>query len=334
MSIHFFWGDDEFSLGQAVDLLQKRALDPQWASFNYDKLPPEQSDAIRQALSLAMTPPFGTGQRVVWLVETTLSQGCGEAVLQELEQTLPMVPETTVLLLTSRTKPNGRLKSTKLLQQYGEIREFSAIPGWKTEELVKRVGQMAQEHGVSLTAKATEVLAEVVGSDLRRLQGELGKLSLYTQSMNGPLDERAIAQLVAVTTQSSLKLATAIREGKTALALGLVGELMGCNEPGLRIVATLVRQFRTWLWVKLLSEGRSSQDRVQQIAQMADIGNPKRVYFLQREVTALSVEQLQRTLPVLLELELQLKQGREELATLQTKVIELCQICQSRVGRW
>ena len=62
------------------------------------------------------------------------------------------------------------------------------------------------------------------------------------------------------------------------------------------------------------------------IAQAAEIGNPNRVYFLQQEVKSLSNEQLVATLPLLLELEVSLKQGGEEKALLQTKVIQLSQI--------
>jgi DNA polymerase-3 subunit delta len=58
-----------------------------------------------QALSQAMTPPFGLGQRLVWLQDTALGQRCPEEVLVELERTLPVLPTTTVLLPSSPNKP-------------------------------------------------------------------------------------------------------------------------------------------------------------------------------------------------------------------------------------
>jgi DNA polymerase-3 subunit delta len=65
----------------------------------------------------------------------------------------------------------------------------------------------------------------------------------------------------------------------------------------------------------------------QAIAQAAEISNPKRIYFLQQEVKSLLLQQLISTLPLLLDLEVSLKQGASEISTLQTKIIELCQIC-------
>lgn len=322
MPIYLYWGEDDFAIQKAVANLRDRVLDPQWLSFNYTQYPPEQSDAITQGLNQAMTPPFGAGSRLVWLIDTTLCQQCSEDLLTELKRTFPVIPETSVLLLTCRTKPDGRLKSTQLLQKCAEIREFSLIPPWKTEQLVQRVQQAAQELGVKLTQKSADLLAESVGNNTRQLYSELEKLHTFAGTAN-TVDVGTVAQLVKANTQNSLQLAAAIRAGNTVGALGLVTELINLNEPALKIVATLVGQFRTLLWVKLMMETRQDE---RAIAQAAEVGNPKRVYFLQQEVKTLSVHQLASTLPLLLELEVSLKQGAEEILALQTKVIELCQL--------
>lgn len=331
MPIYLYWGEDEFAIAQAVAALRQRVLDPDWTSFNYDKLTADQPDALIQGLNQAMTPPFGLGSRLVWLADTSIAQRCPEAVLAELERTLPIIPETSVLLLTSRTKLDGRQKSTKLLQKYAEIREFPLIPPWKTDLLVKQVRQVAQQLGVRLTPAATELLAESVGSNTRQLYAELEKLRLYAGDSKQPLDEPTIAALVTTSTQNSLKLASAIRQGQTAQALELVRDLLQRNEPALLIVKTLVGLFRTWTWVKLMLES-GERDEVT-IAQAAEVNNPKRVYFLQQEVRSLSLQALLQTLPVLLELEASLKRGADEISTLQTKVVELCEVCRPVTAR-
>jgi DNA polymerase-3 subunit delta len=324
MPIYLFWGENEFALNRAAVALRDRVVDPDWASFNSSKILPDQPNGAIDALNQVMTPPFGAGSRFVWLVETTLCQRCSEEMLTELERTLPVVPETSVLLLTTASRPDGRIKSTKLLQKFAEIREFASVPLWKTEQLVQQVRQTAQEVGVKLTVRATEHLAEAVGGDTRRLLNELEKLRLYAASEQQLLGEDAVMALVVASTHNSLQLAHAIRQGDTARSLSLVADLFRQNEPALRIVATLVSQFRTWLWVKLMVESGEQDDRA--IAAAADVGNYKRVYFLKQEVKALRLDRLLQTPPILLELEVGLKQGGEELAMLQTKVIELCQL--------
>ncbi|MGF1513517.1 MAG: DNA polymerase III subunit delta, partial [Elainellaceae cyanobacterium] len=233
--------------------------------------------------------------------------------------TLPGVPTTTVLLLTASQKPDGRLKSTKLLQQYAQVREFSTISPWKTDQLVRQVQETAKAMQVPLAAGTADLLAEAVGNNTRQLHAELEKLRLYTNGQ--PVTPDAVAQLVNTYTQSSLKLATAIREGNTADALTQLQELLNRNEPSLRILAVLVGQFRTWLWVKLMIESGERDERA--IAQAAEVRNPKRIYFLKQEVQRLPLARLQQSMALLLELESGLKLGGGEML-MQTKVIELC----------
>lgn len=319
MSIYLYWGEDEFGLNRAVAKLRQQSLDPSWADFNYSKLTADQPDAVMQALNLAMTAPFGSGSRLIWLADTTVFQRCSEDLLTELERTLPKLPPETVLLFSANGKPDGRIKSTKLLQKHADIHEFSLIPAWNTDLIAQQVRKAAQETGVKLSAGAVQALASSVGSQSRQLYSELEKLRLYAGTRS--LDETDIASLVTNSAQSSYQLAAAIREGNTASAVSLIGELLNRNEAPLRIVATLVGYFRTRLWVKLTVESGERDDR--EVARLAEVSNPKQLYFLRQEVKLIPLTAFLQTLPILLELEFSLKMGAEPLEALQTKAIEL-----------
>ncbi len=322
MPIFLYWGEDEFTMQQAIQALKQRYLDPSWADFNVSKHPPDQPDAVTQALNLAMTPPFGSGSRFVWLAETGLCQRCPEALLSELERTLPCLPDSTVLLISTSSKPDGRIKSTKLLQKHAEIQEFSAIPAWNTDQIAQRVRKAAQETGVKLTNDAVQLFAEAVGNQSRQLYSELDKLRTYADAEKRPLDAATVGSLVTTSTQSSFQLAAAIGQGETAKALSLIRDLLIRNEPPLRIVVVLSGYFRTRLWVKLLEGERD--DRT--VARLAEVNNPKQIYYLRQEVRPVALSAFQQTLPILLELEFGLKSGADPLELLQVKVIELCQL--------
>lgn len=342
MPLYLYWGDDDFALNKAVATLKAKTLDPDWASFNFERINADQPEGALAALTQAMTPPFGLGQRLIWLVEPPFLQQASEAIHQELERSLPQLLDSSVLLITSPKKPNGRLKSTKLLQKHAEEKEFSAISPWNTEQITQQVRQAAQEVGVRLTRASGEFLVEAVGNNTRQLYNELEKLRLFAsgatagQESSGsspsrraePLDLDTVAGLVTTSTQSSLQLASAIRMGDTGKALELIADLLGRNEPALRIVATLVGQFRTWLWVRVMTEAGERDEKA--IALAAGVGNPKRIYFLRQEINGLSQPQLLQAMPLLLSLESEIKLGRDPQATLQTKVIELCQVCRGR----
>jgi DNA polymerase III subunit delta len=324
MTVILYWGDDEFAIAKAVTAIQHSALDPAWTSFNYDKIAPDREDGEIEAFDRAMTPPFGTGKRLVWLADTTLMQQSSDRLVAELERTLPQIPATTILLLTSKNKPDGRLKSTKTIQKYANVQEFSLIPPWKTAELIQRVQIVTQELGLKLTPEAIQLLAESIGNNTRQLYLELDKLQLLAGSAAQQIDRSMVASLVVANTQNSLQLAAAIRQGDVGTALHLITELTNHNEPALKIVATLVGQFRTWLWVKMLLEAGEKDDRV--IATAAGLGNPKRLFFIKQELQATTADRLAASLPKLLDLEFNLKRGGETISTLQIHTIELCQI--------
>ena len=293
-------------------------------SFNYDKIYGDQPNAIEKALNQAMTPVFGIGGRLVWVINPTICQECSEEIFSKLQQTLPAIPQNSYLLLTSSKKPNYQLKSTKLLEKYAEFKEFSLISPWQTDELINKVKCMSEEVGVQLTPKATELLVDYIGNNTQKLSYELEKLNLYSLNRTTPLDTDTITSLVNVSRQNSLQLAQAIRQGNQGQSLQLIANLISHNEPILKLVATLVRQFRTWTMVKLQIESGQKDDRV--IAKAAGIANPKRIYFLRRELQSFSSQKLLATLPILLELEFTLKRSSHNLVSLQTKIIELCQI--------
>jgi DNA polymerase III subunit delta len=324
MPIYLFWGDDDFAIAQAVKQLQQTVLDSQWSQFNYDRLAGDEPDAAIQALERSMTPVFGTGERLVWLVDTPLFQSCSEDLLSRLQQTFPAIPSSSHLLLTCAKKPDARLKSTKLLQKHADIREFSLIPPWKTAELVEQVQKVARQVGVKVAPAATQLLAELVGNNTRQLWSELEKLRLYRGEKTAPIDVDTVARLVNVSTQSSLKLAETICTGNSDRALRIVADLIDRNEPALKIVATLVGQFRIWTIVKLKLEAGERDDKA--IAAAADIANPNRLFHLRKQLQPLSSSQLLATLPILLELELNLKRGSESIAALERQIIQLCQV--------
>ena len=131
-------------------------------------------------LNQAMTPAFGAGGRLVWLMNANITTQSDENVLSELQRTLSVIPDNSYLLITSPNKPDERLKSTKLLKKFAQFREFGLISPWKTDLLLKSVNDTAKSLGMKLTPKCAEFLVEAVGNDTRLLYNELGKLQLYS----------------------------------------------------------------------------------------------------------------------------------------------------------
>lgn len=323
MPVYFYWGDDDYQISQAAKKLIDNYVDPMWRDFNFVKINANGDLEVMDGLNQAVTSPFGMGSRLTWLENTAIAQRCSEALLTELERTFNHLPENSYILFTSTTKPDGRAKSTKLIQKHAKILEFSLIPPWKPEAIAQLVKQAALEIDLKISSDGVDLLVDAIGNDTRRLTMELQKLQLSHHGKTKPLTAKDIAPLVQVSAHNSLQLAIAIKSANVSQSLSLISELLQNNEVGLRICATLVGQFRTWLWIKLMQESGERDDKA--IADAAEIGNPKRIYFLKQEVQGLNSSKLMRSLSILLRLEADLKHGKDETATLQTAIVELCQ---------
>ena len=320
MPIHLFWGEDEFKLQREVAQLRSQVLDERWQDLNYTEYPLNSKDSIEQALADINTPPIGSGGRLVYLPSSSLLGACPKEMLQQLESILPNIPATNVLLMTSTTKSDSRNKSVKLLLSHARVKEFPLIPPWQTDALKKLVRALADEIGVAVANDACQLLVELISNNTRLLYTELEKLKLYTNSQTITAD--AIKAVVLPKATNSLQLATAIRGGNAATALELLENLFSCNEPALKIVATLTTSFRRWFVVKLCVTDDWRDDSA--IATLALIKNPKQVYFIKQEVANVPINQLQKALEILLQLELMLKTGWDERLAMQTQITKLC----------
>lgn len=320
MPIHLLWGDDEAARSRAVDTLISQLTDPAWQSINLSRLDGSDTSQAAQALEEARTPPFGGGDRVVVVQRSPFCNQCPAELAEQLEATLPLIPNNCHLLLVNAGKPDARLRTTKALQKLvkaGEAKEQSfQLPAiWDGAGQIELVQRTARELGLTLEHAAAEALSEAIGSDSARLASELEKLALYVGAEPGrktpqpPITAVAVEALVGSHATNALQVGDALLAGKPAEAVALVDALLVANEPALRIVATLCGQIRGWLWVSLLDQ--QGENDVNAIAKAAGIGNPKRIYVMRKQIRGRKPARFLALLRQLLEVEAALKRGSD-----------------------
>lgn len=311
MPIHIYWGEDEFLIANAVKQ-QMQLINPNWFVFNYSQYPP---DEIEKAITDILTASVGNGDRLVCVPD------CSIDCFQVIGNVVARIPSTNTLLLTCLSKPDGRNKWVKSILGQAQVKEFPLIPPWDTDALIYHVQNLANQLEVKVSRQASLLLVEAVGNNTRLLYNELEKLKTYTGG--SIIHTEAVIELVNNNSSNALKLASAILAGNCVAALQITENLLRCNEPPLKIVATLVTTFRTWLTVKVCTTEGWQNDNA--IATLADIKNPKRLYFLRNEVANVSIDRLRQALPLLLELELMLKSGTDEHLAMQVQLVQLCE---------
>ena len=293
-------GEDQYAIQEQLNQY-KAEIDAQWLTLCYHRFP---ADRLDRAISVARTCSLTGGKKLV-IVENCHLKQWGDTELETLQQ-LVQVPEFTILVFVATTV-DKRLKIYKHIVKYAKLFEFPLIPPWRTDLIEKAIATQAKKIKLVLSKNAVEYLAEAIGNDMTRAATELRKLYIYANGRQLELAE--VKELVPCQTQNSLQLASAIRQGESNQVLHLLDDLLSRAEPLMVIVATLLTQFRTWLWVKSAIVSGVKKDS--ELAQLCSISNPNRIYYLRQEVANTSINALAKAVTMMLDLEISIKRGAE-----------------------
>lgn len=292
-------GTDLYRIEQTINSY-KAKLNPLYLLLNYHHFSSTQIDT---ALSTARTFAFDDDGKLIVINDCDFKQF---NTTIELFDCLPNLPKTTILIFTA-TSIDKRLKVVKQLLKYGKLYEFNLISPWRTDLIADYIRTQARQLNLSFNSLIINYLTTAIGNDTARIHSELNKLALAQKTANfkESLTIEQIKQLIPKNNQNSIKLADAIRQGDTSKTLQLTQSLLSHAVHPLVIVATLLTQFRTWLWVASALKHNNNDTN---IAQLCNV-NPQRLYYLCQEVRNLSLSTLSEVISQLFELEITLKQG-------------------------
>jgi DNA polymerase-3 subunit delta len=304
-------GNDSYAIAKQINAY-KSEINPNWQQFNFHRFSFEK---IEEAIAVSRTAVFGEGKKLV-VVENYVFKVFSEELLQQLSD----LPASTHLILTS-TSIDKRLKGCKQLLRFARLKQFELISPWRTDSIASAITTRSKQFDLKLSKPVVNYLAKAIGNDNVRIDAELQKLAIYA---NGKaISLQTVKDLIPTTTQTSLELADAIRLGEVERAIELFDELNSRGEYPLKIVSTLQTQFRTWLIVKAAIDKGIKSDL--EIARLAQVGNPKRIYHLRREVQNLKRSVLFTVTTKLLDLEVALKSGMKapEMLPILLKTLQL-----------
>ncbi len=261
MPLYVFWGQEPFSLREALQELRAR-LDEDgqlWANtvtLDGRRLRPQELMEVCDAL------PFLGRHRLV-VVEGLLSrfqpEGGREPPLgpwEELPQYVRRLPpHTHLVLVEGELSPQNPL--WRALRPLAQARHFSPPTG---EELVRWLAQRAQRLGLRLTTKAARLLVELLGHDLWALASELEKLAVFARGET--VREADVRQLVTAAREVGVfQMVDAASEGRREEALRVLRQLLAQGEEPLHLLALLQAHYRRLLLAQeLLAQGASPQE--------------------------------------------------------------------------
>jgi DNA polymerase-3 subunit delta len=271
--LHILYGQDDFSLNQAVQEIKAGLGDREMVATNTTSLE-GQHLTLSELRNKCGAAPFLSSHRLV-IVDGLLGRfevkqsrprsgkgksrnGLGE--WEGLDSYIKQMPETTVLVLVDE-EVKGQNPLLKKLSPLAEVRTFPLL---KREALKAWIRQRVKKEGGNIRPQAVNLLAELIGGDLWAMDGEIQKLLLYSQER--PISEDDVRQLVSHVQEANIfALVDAVAEGRTELAQRIIHRLYDEGVAPTYILVMITRQFRLIAQAGDLGKGLSRlqiQDRL------------------------------------------------------------------------
>jgi DNA polymerase-3 subunit delta len=244
-TFYLFHGTDDIAIDEAVERL--RASMGEFGEMNTSDLDGETA-TMPEVLNDVSSYPFLGDKRLVivkGLVAHLTRKGAGETGKRGLEQLIaeaPTLPEHARLVLVERGLVDEKNKLLQTLNGLpnGFVRAYNVpadLTGW--------IDKRAEQYGAEVEPRAAEALANLVGSDLRRLDNELVKLADYALPRTVITEDDVAALTPYVAEANIFQMVDAMSSGDARTALRLLHRLLlDKNNTIFSVYGMIQRQFR------------------------------------------------------------------------------------------
>ena len=332
MPIQIIRGNDLNASNKFIKKIIDEKVSKTWGEINISYLNGDDDNQIKQAFDEILTPPLGDGSRVIVLKNNPIFTNKNEEIRVKFEKIYQNIPSNTYFLLQNTKKPDSRLKSTKFIQNLikkdlASEMSFSLPDIWDFEGQKRYIEATANSMNINLGKGTVDLIINSVGNDNFNLMSELAKAKIYLSASNNGENKELILNSDDVKKifndhQSNIfKIIDHLLQNSINEALIEIHYLLKKGEPALRLNAGLISQIRMHTIVKLLH--KSGEQDLSEICKLANVSNPKRIYFIRKKVNNTSSDFLIKLMSNLLDIESSLKKGNNPINVFTESLVNL-----------
>ncbi|MGC5328479.1 DNA polymerase III subunit delta [Brevibacillus sp. SYSU BS000544] len=307
--VYLLYGTESFLMEEFIAFARNAMIAPDYADLNvsvYDC----QETQLAAILQDAETFPFLADQRVVIAQNAFFLTGAKPPTKVEVEPEallhyLDEPPTYTSLFITvDADKLDERKKLVKTLQQKAVTIPFQPL---RDTELYAWIERRAQKYKRVIKRDEAILLVEYAGSNLRLLDKEIEKMSLYVNEEEGIIHRDVIRMLASRTLEQDVfALIEAVVSGTLSEAFRILYDMTKMGEEPIKLLALFARQIRMLLHVKTWAPRGYSQ---QQLATMLKV-HPFAIKKAMEQSKHFEEEGLRRLLHQLAEEDYRMKSGQ------------------------
>ena len=260
---YFFYGEENFPAYQFVDKLKEILISGEAKDYNVERFGLED-DSWAEIIDTARTIPLFLTPRRLVIVE--VPQGKRETLSQQEKEILkeyfssPSSKTVIVIILSGKLK-----RSTSLFKFFSSLSSSAVclieMKPLKYKALMTWMDRTFSSRGKTVTLEAKRRLEELAGNDLRRLNSEIEKLTIF-------VDEKKVVELddvnqVSGWVRTSPEWEIADSLGKADLTQSLI-VLNNLFREGIKpeyILGTMVKFFREIFLAKLMLKEKNTDKK-------------------------------------------------------------------------
>lgn len=236
--LYFFYGEEPFLIEELQETLLAHALAPHERDFNYDLVYGQDAEAQAVLLLCASYPMMATRRVVIVRNFEKLKDN-------RLFQHYAAQPNpSAVVVLVCSNKPNLSSHPYRALKKHAAWGEFKPF---YPREMPKWIQGRVQQRGYRIEARAVQMLADFVGTNLQAAAGEIEKLITYAGEASTLTEDHVLRAGGQTREFNVFELQKALGEGRFAdavrIAERLVQQASNTRGEALMIVAVLTTYF-------------------------------------------------------------------------------------------
>lgn len=327
--IYLVVGEERYLSSLVVSEIRKAVIGGMDLGLNEDQFDADTAD-VENVISAARTLPMMAARRLVVLrglerwepKGDAKEKGDGKAgkaaAFDRLADYVPKASPTTTLLLVAG-KLDLRRRFAMLAKKEGfavecETPPRNMLPAW--------LGRRARERQKTLGPGAAELLSDIAGPDLARLDDAIERLSLYVGAETEITEDAVADVIVGVKPSSVWELVGAVSRREAGPALAAFSRIYDPKDRGLPLLGTLAWSTRQLIrFHAATARGLSPPDAAKHAG-----APPFKAQELADQCRRLSAAELERWLGALSDVDVALKGGskRPPQAILETLLLTLC----------
>jgi len=243
LPLYLFFGEEEFLIQEAVDLIISKAVDPGARDFNFNTVYCKGSSG-NEIVNLAQTYPFMSERRLVIAKEI---EALKAADLEELISYLLSPSSSTCLIMIANQPRYDKKSVTAPVEAGGAVVRFYSI---RDQDILPWIDNWARQRGLSIQRDAAQYVWQTLGNDLQAITNELQKATIYIKDRKNIIYDDVKAVVGDFREYTPFDLAAALGAKNREKAFLILSRLVQEGEAPVGLLGSIAWNFRRLMQVK------------------------------------------------------------------------------------